>query len=210
VKRLQVDQVVGLSVGDASVDCRVTGLPGGEAALEPLRPADAMMLPPASASATLVFNHRGGLVMLRGAMYRAAGPHDLRFAEGTRASGANVAEQRRRAARVDVALLASVIPLSDDGAAEGAERQFITRDISLGGLALKTGQVSLINGALIRFTVTLPDLSQIDGTARVVRSANGMAGLKFEDVAPANRVKLAGFLVSQQRPGAAAGVSAPR
>ena len=72
-----------------------------------MRPADVMMPPAASASATLVFNHRGGLVMLRGAMYRAGGPQELRFAEGTRASGASVAEQRRRAARVDVALLVS-------------------------------------------------------------------------------------------------------
>ena len=32
--------------------------------------------------------------------------------------------------------------LGTDGAPDGVERQFITRDMSLGGLALKTGQVS--------------------------------------------------------------------
>jgi c-di-GMP-binding flagellar brake protein YcgR len=148
--------------------------------------------------------------MLRGAMYRAGGDADLRFGESSRpAAPAPTAEQRRRAARVDVALLASITPLADDGTPAGGERQFLTRDMSLGGLGLSTGNVSLPSSALVRFTVTLPDLSQLGGTARVVRAVNGMCGLRFEDVAPADRVKLAGFLVSQKRPrGAAAAAPA--
>jgi len=38
MKRLAVEQEVALSVGDATVDCRVAALAGGEAALAPLDP----------------------------------------------------------------------------------------------------------------------------------------------------------------------------
>jgi hypothetical protein len=53
----------------------------------------------------------------------------------------------------------------------------------------------------------------IGGTARVVRAASEMSGLRFEQLAPADRVKLAGFLASQQttrsgRPAAPAAAAA--
>jgi hypothetical protein len=203
MKRLLENQVVGLSVGDTTVDCRVAGLTGGEASLVALRPAEAKLLPAASAGANLVFTHRGGLVMLRGALYRADSAEDLRFAEDSRATAA-VAEQRRRAARVDVSLLASVTPLAPDGTPDGEEYQLMTRDMSLGGLALDSGRAPLLNGSLLSFTVTLPDLTQIGGTGRVVRAAGKMCGVKFEELAPADRLKLASFLVSRQRARAAA------
>ena len=208
MKRLVAGQIVGLSVGSTTVDCRVAGVNGGEATLIALRPIEANLLPPASAGAELVFTHRGGLVMLRGAMYRAG--EELRFGESSRPAAHSVAEQRRRTARVDVSLLASVTVLGEDGTPAGDERQFLTRDISLGGLALSTGHMTMPNGSLVRFAVTLPDLSQIQGTARVVRAINGMCGVKFEDVAPPERLKLAGFLVAQQRPRPAASPAATR
>jgi hypothetical protein len=203
VKRLAQDQVVGLAVGDASIDCRVMGLSGGEAALAPLQDEEAALLPAASANATLVFNHRGGLVMLRGAMYRGAGgSSDLRFAEGSRRAPApaETGEQRRRAARVEVSLPAAVAVLGPDGDPEGAERPFRTRDMSINGLALDTGADSFPSGSLLRFTLVLPDGTPITGQARVVRTAHRMAGLRYENVEPAARAKLASFLVSRQRP----------
>jgi hypothetical protein len=199
VKRLLENQVVGLSVGDTTIDCHVAGVTGNEAALHAVRPAEARLLPPASTAANLVFDHRGGLVMLRGALFRADSAEDLRFAEGRR-SAPPAAEQRRRAARVDVALLASVTPLAPDGTPQGEEQQFITQDMSLGGLALDTGRAPLLKDSLLRFTLTLPDLTQIGGLGRVVRAAGGMCGVRFEDVAPADRLKLASFLVARQRP----------
>ena len=87
MKRLAVEQEVALSVGDVTVDCRVAALSGGEAALAPLEPADSGLLPAASAGASLVFTHGGRLVMLRGAMYRATGDDDLRFAEKSGGAG---------------------------------------------------------------------------------------------------------------------------
>ena len=48
----------------------------------------------------------------------------------------------------------------------------------------------------------------LSGTAVVVRAASEMSGLRFEQLAPADRVKLAGFLAGRQSgrgPRAAAG-----
>ena len=205
MKRLLENQVVGLSVGETTIDCTVASLTGGEAALHALRPPEARLLPTASASATLVFTHRGGLVMLRGSLYRAGGVEELRFAEGSRpAACAVVAEQRRRAARVDVALPAAVITLAHDGTPHGDAHQFVTRDVSLGGLALDTFRTPLLNGALLHFTVRLPDATEIAGTGRVVRAAGDVCGVRFEDLAPADRMRLAGYLVGTQQARASA------
>jgi hypothetical protein len=216
VKRLAIDQVVALSVGDATIDCRVAALTGGEAALEPLEPAESTVLPAASAGASLVFSDDGRLVMLRGAMYRATGENDLRFAEKTGASAkALVAEQRRKAARLAITLPATLRQLDADGRPIGEDRQLITRDISIGGFAVGTGVIGLAVGARVSFQLVLTNGAILTGAARVVRSASEMAGLSFEQLPPVDRVRLAGFLASQQtsraavRPsGAAAGSSA--
>ena len=147
MKRLAVEQEVALSVGDATVDCRVAALSGGEAALAPLDPADSGLLPAASAGASLVFTHGGRLVMLRGAMYRATGEADLRFAEKSRGSGPVVAEQRRKAARLPITLPATIRQLDDEGTPFGEERQLVTRDISIGGFAVGTGVGGFSPGA---------------------------------------------------------------
>ena len=210
MKRLVIDQVVALSVGDATVDCRVAALSAGEASLEPLADGESRMLPPASAGASLVFTHEGRLVMLRGAMYRATGEHDLRFAEKTVASAkAMSAEQRRKAARLPITLPATIAQLDEAGEPFGEERQLITKDISIGGFAVGTGVGSFPVGTLVRFDLVLTSGAMIGGTARVVRAASEMSGLRFEQLAAADRVKLAGFLASQQtnrtaRPAAAA------
>jgi c-di-GMP-binding flagellar brake protein YcgR len=199
MKRLTIDQDVTLSVGDATIDCRVAALNRGEAALEPLVQGDSSTLPAASAGASLVFTHEGRLVMLRGAMYRATGDDDLRFAEKTVASAKAVsAEQRRKAARLAITLPATLRQLDADGSPIGEERQLITRDISIGGFAVGTGVVGLAVGVRVSFQLVLTNGAILAGTARVVRSAAEMAGLSFEQLPPADRVRLAGFLASQQ------------
>ena len=198
MKRLAIDQDVALSVGDATIDCRVVALDGGEAALEPLVPGDSRMLPAASAGASLVFAQEGRLVMLRGAMYRATGDDDLRFAEKTVAHAKAIsAEQRRKAARLAITLPATLRQIDTDGT-PGEERQLITRDLSIGGFAVGTGVVGLPVGARVSFELILTNGAMLAGTARVVRSAGEMAGLSFEKLPPADRVRLAGFLASQQ------------
>jgi hypothetical protein len=214
MKRLVNDQEVALSVGDVTVDCRVADLLGGEVALVPLEEGDSRLLPAASAGASLVFTHGGRLVMLRGAMYRATSQDDIRFAEKTvRPAATASAEQRRKAARLPITLPATIVQLDEAGEPFGEERQLITRDISIGGFAVGTGVGGLSVGAVVRFDLVLTSGAMIGGTARVVRAASEMSGLRFEQLAPADRVKLAGFLAAQQttrsgRPAAPAAAAA--
>jgi hypothetical protein len=209
MKRLTIDQDVTLSVGDATLDCRVAALNRGEAALEPLVPGESSLLPAASAGASLVFSHEGRLVMLRGAMYRATADDDLRFAEQTVAPAKVAsAEQRRKAARLAITLPATLRQLDADDNPLGEDRQLITRDISIGGFAVATGVVGLPVGARVSFQLVLTNGAILAGTARVVRSASDMAGLSFEQLPPADRVRLAGFLASQQTSRAARPVAA--
>jgi hypothetical protein len=200
MRRLTRDQVVALSVGDATIDCRVVDLTAGEASLVALDANETTLLPAASAGASLVFSHGGRLVMLRGAMYRADTQDDLRFAETTgRAAASLVAEQRRKAARLPITLPATITQLDASGTPFGEERQLVTRDISIGGFAVGTGVGNFSVGTLVEFQLVLTNGAIIAGTARVVRAANEMSGLKFETLAPAERVRLAGFLAGHQR-----------
>jgi PilZ domain len=211
MKRLVTDQDVALSVGDVTVDCKVREVLGGEVALVLLDEGESRMLPAASAGASLVFSDGGRLVMLRGAMYRATGEDDIRFAEkALRSAPTASAEQRRKAARLPITLPATIAQLDESGEPFGEERQLITKDISIGGFAVGTGVGSFPVGTLVRFDLVLTSGAMIGGTARVVRAASEMSGLRFEELAAADRVKLAGFLASQQtnraaRPPAAAG-----
>lgn len=211
MKRLVTDQDVALSVGDVTVDCKVGEVLGGEVALVLLDEGESRMLPAASAGASLVFSHGGRLVMLRGAMYRATGEDDIRFAAKTlRTAPTASAEQRRKAARLPITLPATIAQLDDSGEPFGEERQLITKDISIGGFAVGTGVGSFPVGTLVRFDLVLTSGAMIGGTARVVRAASEMSGLRFEQLAAADRVKLAGFLASQHtnraaRPAAPAG-----
>jgi hypothetical protein len=210
MKRLAADQEVALSVGDVTVDCTVREVLGGEVALVPLDERECRMLPAASAGASLVFSHGGRLVMLRGAMYRATCEEDIRFAEkALRSAPAASAEQRRKAARLPITLPATIVQLDEAGQPFGEERQLITKDISIGGFAVGTGVGAFSVGTLVRFDLVFTDGAMMGGTARVVRAASEMSGLSFVQLAPADRVRLAGFLASQHtnraaRPGAVA------
>src|SRR5687767_3162698 len=122
--------MVAVSVGDTTVDCRVAGVSGGEASLEPLNASDGELLPAASAAPRLVFSDGAGLAVLPGAMYR-VGPGELRFAETARS--AHVAEHRRRAARRPITLPATMAQIDEQGAIVGKHHKLVTRDLSLGG-----------------------------------------------------------------------------
>src|SRR4051812_15127633 len=199
MKRLVTDQEVALSVGDVTVDCRVRKVLSGEVALVPLDGAGTLVLPAASAGASLVFTHGGRLVMLRGAMYRATSQDDIRFAEkAVRSGAATSGEQRRKAARLPITLPATVVQLDDAGEPFGEERQLVTRDISIGGFAVGTGVGGLSVGALVRFDLVLTSGAMTGGPAGVVRGASEMSGLRSETLPRAARVKLGGSLAAQQ------------
>jgi PilZ domain-containing protein len=200
MKRLETGHEVALSVGDVTIDCRVGEVTSAEAALSPLHEGESNLLPAASAGASIVFKHDGRLVMLRGAMYRGTGGDDLRFAEKTtsRPAAPFAGEQRRKAARLPITLPATIRQLDQDGEPIGEERQLVTRDLSIGGFAVGTGVGSFPVGALVQFAIVLTNGTMIDGTARVVRAASEMSGLRFETLEPAERVRLAGFLAARQ------------
>ena len=199
MKRLVADQEVSISVGDVTVDCRVGEVLCGEVALDLLDERGSRALPAASAGASLVFSHGGRLVMLRGAMYRATCQDDIRFAEKTRRAAQTAsAEQRRKAARLPITLPATITQLDETGEPFGEERQLITRDISIVGFAVSTGVGGFAVGTRVRFDLVLTSGAMIGGTARVVRAASEISGLSFEELAAGDRVKLAGFLASQQ------------
>jgi hypothetical protein len=200
MKRLETGCEVALSVGDVTIDCRVGKVTAAEAALSPLHEGESNLLPAASAGASIVFKRDGRLVMLRGAMYRGTGADDLRFAEKTssRPAAPFAGEQRRKAARLPITLPATIRQLDQDGEPIGEERQLVTRDLSIGGFAVGTGVGGFPVGALVTFAIVLTNGTMIDGTARVVRAASEMSGLRFEKLEPAERVRLAGFLASRQ------------
>jgi hypothetical protein len=211
MKRLVLDQEVALSIGEASLDCRVTSVSRDEVALTPLETDQRDRLPAASADASLVFTDGGRLTMLRGAMYRATSAGDLRFAERATGPRPVSAEQRRKAARIPITLPATIRVLDDNGAPYGEERQLITRDLSIGGFAVGTGVGGFSAGMVVQFELILTDGATLAGTARVVRAASEMSGLRFEHIPPAERVRLAGFLAGRQNGrGAPAPSRAPR
>ncbi len=193
MKRLQHNQVVTLSVGDDTLACRVVGFVAGEVALVPVEPTP-RSLPLGSVSASLVFEFRGGLVQLLGSLYREESR--LRFTVSDRA---RAGEQRRRAARLDLALPVTLTPLTDDARPSDAERRLLTFDVSLGGIGLRLDDGMYPSGTRLRFKLEPPGGEPVVGTAQVVHVAGEHCGLRFEEVAAADRVRLAGYLVWAKR-----------
>lgn len=198
MKRLLHNQVVTLAVGDETIECRVSGFVGGEVALTPEPSEDASKLPAASSGASLVFEHRGGLVMLRGALYRGAREEGaLQFAATRRASDGS--EQRRRNARLELALPVTLVVIDDKGRLTQDERRLVTFDVSVGGLGLRISDRVYSLGTLLRFELVPPGAAPLVGIARVVHVTGEVCGLQFEEVGPTDRVRLAGYLVGAQR-----------
>jgi hypothetical protein len=209
MKRLTIGQTAALSVGDTVADCRVVAVSGGEAKLVPHEPELAARLPAAGDGASLAFMHGPQIVMLRGAMYRGMSDDDLRFSERAATRTApDAGEHRRKAARLPVTLPAMMRQLDTDGTPFGAERQLITRDISLGGFAVGTGVGGFSPGALVQFGIVLTSGETIAGTARVVRAGSEMSAVRFEHLEPADRIRLVGFLAALRSRAAVSRVSA--
>ena len=193
MKRLELNQDVTLGVGDDTLACRVMGFVAGAVALAPAEPTS-RSFPLGSACASLVFEFRGGLVQLLGSFHRVES--SLRFAASDRA---RAGEQRRTAARLDLALPVTLTQLVDDTRPLDTERRLVTFDVSLGGIGLRLNDGVYPRGTLLRFELEPPGGEPVVGTARVVHVAGEHCGLRFEEVAPADRVRLAGYLVLAKR-----------
>jgi len=191
MKRLAVEQEVALSVGDATVDCRVAALCGGEAALAPLDPADSGLLPAASAGASLVFTHGGRLVMLRGRVRRE--DDGLHFTVTDKVT----VEQRRRYARVEVALPVMLTPLGADGT-PGNPVETRSFDVSADGVLVEA-QISPTLPRL-RLSLELPDGDPpVECDVRLIRQVGWRSALRYSGISECDRERLKCFVAERKR-----------
>ena len=191
MRRLAVTQPVVLDLEEEAIDCVVEAIAGDEATLATVATADAGYIPSLGRPAALVFAGPGGArARVRGAVHRAADKGRLRFVVG---GGTDLAA-RRQAPRADVALEAELEPV-DAGA---PARRVTTCDVSIGGIGVRVGDWAPAEGELLRFALELPAAPPIRGTAEVLRVAGGVAGLAIVDIAPADRARLAAFLIASR------------
>lgn len=189
MRHLSITQPVVLDLEEEAIDCVVEAIAGEEATLAPLAAADAGYIPTLGRAAALVFTGDGGArARVRGAIYRGTGDARLRFVAG----GGVDLPARRQAARAGVALEAELEPVD----ASGPARRVATSDVSIGGLGVRVGDWAPTEGSVLRFALELPAAPSIRGTARVLRIAGGVAGLEIAEIAPADRARLAAFLIS--------------
>jgi hypothetical protein len=191
MRRLSATQPVVLDLEEEAIECVVEAVAGEEATLAPVTAADAGYIPTLGRAAALVFAGSGGArARVRGAVHRATGEARLRFVAG----GAAALPARRRAARAGVALEAELQPVGTGGPA----RRVATSDVSIGGIGIRVGDWVPDEGALLRFALELPAAPPIRGTALVLRVAGGIAGLAIAEIAPADRARLAAFLIASR------------
>lgn len=192
MRRLAVSQPVVLDLEEEAIECVVEAVAGDEATIAPLTAADAGYIPRLGRVAALVFAARDGgdRVRVRGAVHRAPAEGRLRFVPG---AGADL-PARRQAARAGVELETELEAI--DGS--DPPRRVATIDVSIGGLGVRVGDWAPAEGALLRFALELPAAPPIRGTARVLRVGAGVAGLAIADIAPADRARLAAFLIASR------------
>jgi PilZ domain len=189
--RLAATQPVVLDLEEEAIECVVERVAGDEATLAPVAAADAGYIPRLGRAAALVFSSGAGdRARVRGAVHRAAGEGRLRFVAGT---GADL-PRRRQAARAGVDLAVELAPIESEEPA----RRLRTSDVSLGGLGVRLGDWALAEGALVRFALEPAAAPPIRGTARVMRTGAPAAGLVIEEMAPADRARLAALLIASR------------
>jgi PilZ domain len=189
MRRLAATQPVVLDLEEEAIECVVERVAGDEATLAPVAAADAGYIPRLGRAAALVFSSGAGeRARVRGAVHRAAGEGRLRFVAG---AGADL-PRRRQAARAGVDLAVELVER------DGPARRLRAHDVSIGGLGVRVGDWTPAEGALVGFALELPAAPAIRGTARVARVAGGAAGLEIAEIAPADRARLAAFLIARR------------
>jgi hypothetical protein len=197
MRRLSPSQPVVLDLEEEAIECVVVTVEGDEATIAPLAAADASYIPTLGRGAALVFAPRGAKagasarIRIRGAVQRGSVGARLRFTAGNEAH----LPPRRQAARAGVAV---PVELSVPGAADEPARRLSTSDVSLGGIGVRVGSWAPDEGALLAFGLELPAAPPIRGSARVLRVADGIAGLAITEIAPADRTRLAAMLIASR------------
>jgi PilZ domain len=196
VRRLREHQLVTLQMDRpaVSIECLVLGIDGGEATLQPVYPSDLDRIPSIGAETLLTFEYRSQLVTLRGNTQREDATQDFRFAVTDRVT----VPQRRRYARVDVALPVRLRPLNADGSAAGDVLETRTRDVSADGLLVE----ELLPPEKARWVVQveLPDdHPAMVCEANIVRHVGGGTGMRYTDLSAEDRQRLRDFVAARKR-----------
>jgi len=196
MRRLREHQLVTLELDrpSASIECLVLGIDGGEAALEPVDPEQLARLSTLGHNALLTFEYRSQLITLRGTARRDDIERDARFTVTDRVT----VPQRRRYARVDVALPLRLVALGDGGAPAGETIDTRTRDLSADGLLaeelLPAGQPSW------RLELELPDNGPaVVCEAKIIRHVGGGTGLRYTTITAEDRQRLRQYVAARKR-----------
>lgn len=189
MRRLRDGQGVSLEVEslDTNLECLVVGVEGDEAILHPLYRAYSMSVPTSGTNSMLTFEHEGRLIMLRGRVRRA--DDTLEFKVTDRVS----VPQRRRYARVDIALPIVLTPLNAEGKPYGQPVETRTRDVSADGVLVEAKISPDLPG--LHISLPLPDgLPPSECNVRVVRQLGWGSGLRYSGISDETRARLKEFV----------------
>jgi c-di-GMP-binding flagellar brake protein YcgR len=194
MRRLRDGQAVSLEVEalETNLECLVIAIEGNEATLDPIYRSFSMSVSTTGTNSMLTFEHQGRLVMLRGRVRRE--DDGLHFTVTDKVT----VQQRRRYARVEVALPVLLTPLGADGEPAGRAVETRTFDVSADGVLLEA-QISPTLPRL-RLSMELPD----DGPAvecdvRLIRQVGWRSALRYSGIAECDRERLKCFVSERKR-----------
>jgi hypothetical protein len=197
MRRLREHQFVTIEVDrpNASIECLVVAIDGGEATLEAVNAAQAAAVSVDGANALLTFEYRSQLISLRGTARRNDAADDLRFTVTDRVT----VPQRRRYARVEVAVPTRLTPLDPDGnSAAGEPTATRTRDLSADGLLVE--ELLPPSEQIWRVELELPDGGPpIVSQGRIVRNVGGGTAMRYSAIRPEDRQRLKQFVAARKR-----------
>ncbi len=198
MRRLREHQFVTMEIEQppSSIECLVLAVDGGEATLEPLDLDQARVLTSYGSGALLTFEYRSQLVSLRGTARRDEIARDLRFTVTDRVT----VPQRRRYARVEVALPLKLAPLRDEdgGTVTGEPIESRTRDLSADGVLAE--QLLPPSEQRWRLTIDVPDNGPpVICEARTVRNVGGGTAMRYTAMRAEDRQRLKQFVAARKR-----------
>lgn len=196
MRRLNFGQSVSVEVDDAeSIECTVTQIEGQMATFKhaPVRDARLTARLADWSLSYVMFVHQSSPVALRGVVR--ASPDRPRMLQFVVIDGVQM-QERRRQARVAVAVPVTVSPSAAPSAVEELHTQ--TVDLSPGGLLLKAGP-GLSVGDPVDVTVQIPWFStELQARAQVLRRTPSGVALAFTTMSEDHEANLAAFIEAAQ------------
>ena len=198
MRRLREHQFVTMEIDRpaTSIECLVLSIDGDEAALEPIELGQMTVLRSSGSTALLTFEYRSQLITLRGTARHDEVARDLRFTVTDRVT----LPQRRRYARVEVALPLKLVPLAeeDGNTASGDAIDTRTRDLSADGLLAE--QQLPPSEHRWQLTIEVPDNGPpVICEARTVRNVGGGTAMRYTAMRAEDRQRLKQFVSARKR-----------